>query len=313
MNLNKLKIWSVTDGSQGMISQANGLSKQISSNILEIKTDVIFPWSKLKPGLLPTYNWIFKNHIPTNSQPDFLISCGRKSVFFSLFCKKKFKKLVNIHIQNPKISSKKFNYVITPNHDSFYGYNVINSVGALHQFERPKTKSIPNLLTCIVGGDNQHYNFGFAEVNALCKKLIEIKKFNFNIELNIITSRRTSELVKKTLIRKLYKKAKIWNGVDKNPYNQAIQESSFFIVTSDSTSMISETAITGKPIYIFHLPFRRKSKRILKFHNEFSKLGISRDLHNLKNLEKWTYNPLNESERIARIIKEKLIKDLNES
>ena len=37
MNLNKLKIWSVTDGSQGMVSQVMGLSKQISPNIREIR------------------------------------------------------------------------------------------------------------------------------------------------------------------------------------------------------------------------------------------------------------------------------------
>ena len=309
MNLDKLKIWSVTDGSQGMISQANGLSKQISSNIIQIKTDVIFPWSKLQPGLLPTYNWIFKNQI-SNNQPDILISCGRKSVYFSIYCKKKFKKLINIHIQNPKISSKKFKYIISPNHDNFYGSNVINSIGALHQFDKSNIKSNPNLLTCIVGGDNKHYNFRSNEADKLCKKLIEIKKFNSNIEFSVITSRRTSDIVKKILFKNLNNIAKIWNGVGENPYKHSIQESSFFIVTSDSTSMISEAAISGKPIYIYHLPFKRKSGRILKFQNEFSNLGISRDIDNIQKLEKWTYNTLNESERIAMIIKEKLIKDL---
>ena len=309
MNLNKLKIWSVTDGSQGMISQVNGLSRHISSNIIEIKTDVIFPWSKLQPGLLPTYNWIFKNNI-SNKQPDILISCGRKSVYFSLYCKKKFKNLINIHIQNPKISSRSFNYVISPNHDNFYGNNVINTVGALHQFEKSNITRKPNLLTCIVGGNNQHYNFSSNEAEKLCKKLIEIKKFNTDIELNVITSRRTSDLLKKNLIKNLSNIAKIWNGVGENPYKQAIQESSFFIVTSDSTSMISEAAISGKPVYIYHLPFKRKSRRIINFQNEFSNLGISRNINNIQKLEKWTYKPLNESERIARIIKEKLIQDL---
>ena len=309
MNLNKLKIWSVTDGSQGMISQVNGLSRYISSNIVEIKTDVIFPWSKLQPGLLPTYNWIFKNNI-SNKQPDILISCGRKSVYFSLYCKKKFNNLINIHIQNPKISSRSFNYVISPNHDNFYGNNVINSVGALHQFEKSNIAPKPNLLTCIVGGNNQHYNFSSNEAEKLCKKLIEIKKFNTDIELNVITSRRTSDLLKKNLIKNLSNIAKIWNGVGENPYKQAIQVSSFFIVTSDSTSMISEVAISGKPVYIYHLPFKRKSRRIINFQNEFSNLGISRNINNIQKLEKWTYKPLNESERIARIIKEKLMQDL---
>lgn len=309
MNLHKFKIWSVTDGSQGMISQVNGLSKYISPNIKEIKTDVIFPWNKLQPGLLPIYNWIFKNEI-FNYQPDIIISCGRKSVYFSLYLKRRFKKIINIHIQNPKIPSKNFNYVISPNHDNFYGRNVINSVGALHQFEKTNINSRPNLLTCIIGGDNQHYKFDLSESNKLCTKLIEIKKFNPNIELSIITSRRTSAQVKKILITNLNNIAKIWIGVGENPYAQAIQESSFFILTSDSTSMISEAAISGKPIYIYHLPFIRKSKRILEFHNEFNKLGISRDLKNIKKLDKWAYNPLNESKRIAGIIKQKIIKDL---
>ena len=94
MNLDKIKIWAVTDGSQGMISQVMGLSNQISSNIKEIKTDLIFPWNKLQPGLLPIYKWIFNNKIPINEKPNILISCGRKSVYFSLYCKKKFHNLV---------------------------------------------------------------------------------------------------------------------------------------------------------------------------------------------------------------------------
>ncbi len=69
MNFNKLKIWAVTDGSQGMISQVTGLSKQLSKNIINIKTDLIFPWNKLQPGFLPIYKWIFKNKVPKKIWP----------------------------------------------------------------------------------------------------------------------------------------------------------------------------------------------------------------------------------------------------
>ena len=143
MNLKKINIWAVTDGSQGMISQVMGLSEQISSNITEIKTDLIFPWNKIQPGFLPTYKWVFKNHFPINNKPNILISCGRKSVYFSLYFKKKYKKLLNIHIQNPKISSKNFSYVVSPNHDNFNGPNVLNSVGALHHLDKIKEPSNP--------------------------------------------------------------------------------------------------------------------------------------------------------------------------
>ena len=103
--------------------------------------------------------------------------------------------------------------------------------------------------------------------------------------------------------------ANIWDGEGKNPYNEAIQSSSFFIVTSDSTSMISEASISGRPIYIHHLPFKRKSVRIANFHDEFSNKGITRDLKNIKHLENWDYNLLNESERIGSIIKKRIIEE----
>ena len=306
---NKLKIWAVTDGSQGMISQVMGLSKQLSNNIREIKIDLIFPWNKCQPGFLPIYKWIFKNKILLNERPDILISCGRKSVYFSLFCKKKFKKLFNIHIQNPKISTKYFNFIVSPNHDNFFGNNVLNSVGALHHFNKSNKKTNPRLLTCIVGGDNQHYYFYNKEADKLCDKLLELKKNDSSLELQVITSRRTSQQVKKVINKKLQNISNIWNGEGINPYNEAIQNSSFFIVTSDSTSMISEAAISGKPIYVYHLPFKRKSLRISNFHEEFRKIGITKDLKNIQHLEHWDYNLLNESERIGSIIKKRIIEE----
>ena len=307
MSLKKLNIWAVTDGSQGMVSQVIGLSNQISKNITEIKTDLIFPWNKIQPGFLPIYKWIFKNKFPKDNEPNIVISCGRKSVYFSLYCKKIFKNLINIHIQNPKISSKNFNFIIIPNHDNLNGDNVINSVGALHHLDKNNENANPNLVTCIVGGDNQHYHFDNNEAHNLCNKLIKIKNNQKNIELNIVTSRRTSDIVKNILIKKLKNIANIWTGEGKNPYIYSIQKSSFFIVTSDSTSMISEAAISGKPIYVYHLTFKRKSKRIERFHNEFSRRGITRDIINFNYLSYWTYESLNESERIGMIIKKKII------
>ena len=55
MNFNKLKIWAVTDGSQGMISQVKGLAQEFGNEIIRIKTVLRFPWSFLQPGILPTF------------------------------------------------------------------------------------------------------------------------------------------------------------------------------------------------------------------------------------------------------------------
>lgn len=311
------KIWTLTDGSQGMISQVIGLAKEFGDDIFQIKTDLHFPWVFLQPGILPTFSWIFKNHIPYNNKPKIIISCGRKSVYLSIFLKKKFKDIINIHIQNPKIAFNNFNYIVAPNHDNITAENVINSVGALHKFSSEiisNTRNIEsiskkNLVTCIIGGQNKHYNFSINEAEDLCSKLRNLKNNNSNINLLVLTSRRTLDSIKKILKKNLGSISRIWLGEGQNPYEFALKYSTHFIVTSDSTSMISESAITGKPIYIYHLGFKRVSKRFEKFHNEFKNLNITRDFDDKIILSNWEYKPLNESKRISGIIKERIIKD----
>ena len=87
-----------------------------------------------------------------------------------------------------------------------------------------------------------------------------------------------------------------------------LKYSDFFIVTSDSTSMISECAFTGKPIYVFNLPFKRKSMRLERFHREFNNLNITKSINSKFHLKKWNYKTLDESKRIASILKERIIK-----
>tara|TARA_B100000214_G_scaffold375405_1_gene361584 strand:+ start:2125 stop:3081 length:957 start_codon:yes stop_codon:yes gene_type:complete len=318
LKINNLKIWSITDGSQGMISQTKGLASEISNDVKEIKTDIIFPWNKLQPGLLPVFKWIFKNNIPSNV-PDIVISCGRKSVYLSLYLKKKFSNVINIHIQNPKISSKNFSYIVVPNHDNLKGEKILNSIGALHHFknknnQKQYSNQIKNkLVSCIIGGENNHYIFTTKEAKELITKIKELKSKNSNLDFLVITSRRTGFDIKKLLKNELNKITKLWLGEGKNPYEFALYNSSYFIITSDSTSMISEASVSGMPIYVYQLPFKRKSIRFERFHNEFKELNITRDFVTTNKFENWSYDKLNESERIAGIIKERIIEGFNES
>ena len=73
--------------------------------------------------------------------------------------------------------------------------------------------------------------------------------------------------------------------------------------------MISEASISGKPIYVYKLPLKRKSIRLERFHHEFEGLNITRDFESMNIIENWSYDKLNESKRIAGIIKERIIKE----
>ena len=198
------------------------------------------------------------------------------------------------------------------------GVNIISSIGALHKFNKKffdkvadNQFKIPkiNLVSIILGGSNNHYNFSLNEINELIYRINNIKNNNPKYNFLIIFSRRTGNLIKKTVKNKLHNKIILWDENKPNPYAFCLKYSEYFIVTSDSTSMISECSFTAQPIYIFHLPFKRISKRIKKFHNKFSDLGITRDLITISKLSKWIYKPLNESKRIASIIKERIIKE----
>ena len=69
--------------------------------------------------------------------------------------------------------------------------------------------------------------------------------------------------------------------------------------------MISECAFTGKPIYVYHLPFKRISKRIENFHKEFENKKITRKFNG--NLEVWEYESLDEAKRIAGILRLRIL------
>ena len=76
------------------------------------------------------------------------------------------------------------------------------------------------------------------------------------------------------------------------------------IISSVAGTMISEAALTGKPIYIAEIPPKRDDSRFRKFRELFSKLNITRILGH--SLDTWTYERLDETKKIAEIIKNKL-------
>ena len=93
------------------------------------------------------------------------------------------------------------------------------------------------------------------------------------------------------------------NEVDKKAYLSALGLSKFIVVTCDSSSMISEAAITGKPIYVADIPATKNNYRFRKFISLFKELNIIRILDS--KIENWSYEGLDEANRVAKEIKNK--------
>ena len=120
----------------------------------------------------------------------------------------------------------------------------------------------------------------------------------------VIPSYRTPENIVKLAFNYFNDNHLVIKERDKKAYLSALSLADIIIVTCDSTSMISEAAITGKPVYVAQMKNKRSIHRFEKFYNLFKELGIIRDLEN--KIENWTYKGLDEVNKAAILVKEKM-------
>ena len=305
----KLKGLLLTEGMHGMISQVEGLAKALDLDFIHEKIELNNFWKLFPPKLTPVQDFVFKNKI--NNKFDIVISCGRKSIIPSIYLKKKFKsKIINIHIQEPKVSLDNFDFVVAPEHDGLKGSNVLTSKGAVHyltnseldeneNYLKSRISTEKKIVTLILGGPNRYYDYNNQVIDNLFLK-IEQNFLKNNYQLIVIPSMRTpQDLIEKA--KNYFDKDQIViPDVDKKAYLSSLKISDHIVVTCDSTSMISEAAITGKPIYIAQMPAIKNNQRFKSFFNLFESLNIIKELNN--SVESWTYNKLNETNRIANEI-----------
>ena len=309
----KLKGLLLTQGMHGMISQVEGLAKALDLDFIHEKIELNNFWKIFPPKVTPVKDFVFKNNI--NSQFDVVISCGRKSVIPSIYLKKKFKnKIINIHIQEPKVSLDNFDFVVAPEHDGLKGSNVLTSKGAVHyltndeleqnkNYLKSRVNSQKKIVTLILGGPTRYYDYSNQVIKGIFLK-IEQNFLKKNYQVIVVPSMRTPQHIIEKAKNYFDKDQIIILNVDKKAYLSSLKISDHIIVTCDSTSMISEAAITGKPIYVAQMPAIKNNQRFQSFFNLFESLNIIKELSD--SVESWNYTKLNETNKIANQIKEKI-------
>jgi len=311
--MSKLKALLLTEGLHGMISQTEGLAKALDFDYIHEKIELNSFWKFIPTSFTPIKKFVFKNKI--DGDFDIIISCGRKSIIPSLFLKKNSKKkIINIHIQNPKISLKHFDFVVCPEHDNLEGPNVLRTKGAIHyltleeinnskDYLLNKLERDKDVITLILGGPNKYYNYSDENMISIFSKINRMLK-EHNLQLVVIPSNRTPTKTIELCREYFTDNRTVIDVVDKSAYLSSLALSKYLVVTCDSTSMISEAALTGKPVYVAMIPALRNDKRFQRFRSLFEKLNIIRILEN--KLETWSYEKLNEADRIALEIKQKI-------
>ncbi len=311
----KPKALLLTEGYHGMISQVEGLAKALNADFQHRIVRLNWLWNYIPPKLSPVSRLILKDgqYITENEKFDLVISCGRKSVIPSIFFKKKNKKVFTIHIQNPKVRFNNFDLIVVPEHDGLKGENIIASKGAIHYITRLEIeKARPYLhdkiqnekiVSLILGGPNKYYNFSNEELTNIFGE-IKSSFISQGYKAIIIPSMRTPKRIIDLAITEFLTDGFVVNSVDKQAYLSSLAIANSIVVTCDSTSMISEAATSGKPIFVAHMQPKRNNYRFKRFYKLFRELGVIKNLG--EKVENWTYDSFNEAERIAAIINSRL-------
>ena len=308
----ELKALLLTQGMHGMVSQVEGLARALGLTYKHQSIALKPFWNLLPPKLTPISENLVKEKFVCDSKV--IISCGRKSVIPSIALKKRLgKEIFTIHIQDPKVSLKHFDLIISPEHDNVKGDNVLTTKGAIHYLTKKEIKDNLNylnvnkekkkLVAFIIGGPNKYYNYNDQAIQQLFTKIKTLFTPD-KYKIIIVPSYRTPEKIIKKAFDTFNFNHIVIKTVDKKAYLSALALADISVVTCDSTSMISEAAITGKPVYIAMMKPNKNIRRFKKFYSLLTDLGITRELKD--SVEEWSYESLNEVNRVAPIIKTKM-------
>ena len=305
-----LSCWVVTDGKAGMESQCVGLAEAMGLTPIIKHVRLRSPWRQLTPYLRlgGRVQLAAGSDALAPPWPDLLIATGRHSISASILVKTfSGGRTRTVQLQNPVIGAKHFDLVVVPRHDELHGDNIISTRGALHRItpellrkgaERLKPK-IAHLarpyVGVLIGGSNAAYRLGPAEMTSLARQLASVAR-DLKGSLLLTPSRRTNEECLAILKAEIAPVPHyLWDGRGENPYFGLLGLADFIVVTADSVNMVSESASTGKPVYVVDLP--GASAKFERFHRALRNDGVTRSFAG--KLEPYSYTPLDDVTAVA--------------
>lgn len=299
-----------------MLSQARGLAEAIGLPFEAKTVHPRPPWT-----LLPVTSWPipFAALGPDSDRltppwPRLAIGCGWRSIPYILAIKRQSQgRTFTVQLQHPRIDPKHFDLVVPPEHDELSGPNVIPIVGSPNAVTRAKLDGAAKQwaaqfsrlpkprVAALIGGASKSHRFADDDARKLA---VELKALaTQGVGVMVTTSRRTGETQTRIIRNALEgSNAYVWNGQDENPYFGLLALADAILVTCESTNMAVEAATTGKPVYILDIPGR--DPKFDRLHANLKTRGITRPFAG--KIEHWTYEPLNETARVALIIRHKM-------
>src|SRR4051794_12693204 len=285
-------VWVLHDGKAGMASQALGVAEAAGFPFVEKPLTVPPPWRWAAPSL-----WVAPLLAVTQSGgvtqsgrrltppwPDAVIGCGRNAVRPALAIKRASGgTTIAAHVQDPRFGRDRFDLMIVPQHDRMRGQRVLVTQGAVHRVTPARLaaglRRFPALATLrrpivgvLIGGANSAYRLDTKTLTEIAARVASAV-IRCGGSVVATPSRRTgAEGVRLLRERLAGLPGEVWNGTGENPYFAYLAVADALIVTSDSVSMISEAAATGKPVHIVDLP--GGDAKFARFHKAMHGSGI---------------------------------------
>ncbi len=310
--------WIITDGAQGLITQARGLADTLGlvCEMKEINPRSVWrtfaPWSPVGPG-----ERFGKPDSPfAPPWPHVAIASGRQAVpYIRAVHRKASLATYTIILQDPKTGPNTADLIWVPEHDKRRGANVITTPTSPHSFSPERFRNLrtempadiaalPGLrVAVILGGKNKVYSFTDADDSRLSRSLASLGAQGASFM--ITPSRRSHKGLLNVVDAATAGCPRIfWSGEGHNPYPDFLAHADMLVVTADSTNMCGEAAATGKPVYVF-MPSGGSAK-FARFHNGLSERGVTRPLPDqFDTLESWSYTPLDSTRVIADEIEQR--------
>jgi mitochondrial fission protein ELM1 len=309
--------WVLTDGKVGMENQCLGLAEALGMTPRVLRIRPRAPWRFLPPSL-----WRRPRAAPgpggdtrAPPRPRLLIATGRQTVAPAIAIRRASGGATfTVQIQNPAVDPARFDLVVPPLHDRLEGPNVIATQGALHRVTpqrlaaeadrfRDRFAALPRpLVAVLLGGTNRQYRMDEAAAARLGEALAAMARAS-GAGLAITPSRRTGAANMAVIRDQLAGlPADIWDGTGENPYFGMLGLADAVVTTNDSVNMVTEACATGKPVHVFDLDGR--SAKFDRFHAAMRDAGMTRRFTGA--LESWSYEPLQETARVAAEIRRRM-------
>ena len=308
---NTVNCWVITEGMIGTQNQCLGVAQALGVTPRVLQVGLRQPWKSLSPWLGCEQRWSFIPDItPPQGEdwPDLLICAGRKAVAAARYIKKQSAgKSFTVFLQDPKINTLAIDLIALPHHDTRRGDNIVVTHGAPNlitpeNLARAKQDFAPLFssirapkVAVMIGGNSKTHTITPDIIKQLLTQLNDV-----NASLMVTASRRTGEENTSMIRNHLDKTGHyFWDGTGANPYIGMLAWADHIVVTSDSVSMLSDAATTGKPVHM--VPLNGKSPRFSRLYQHFEDIGAMRIFDGT--LPKWHYPPINDANMIADEIK----------